>query len=337
MADIAVFCASKIASCELKFLSSLGRVRYIIDNDKAKHDTYFNGYRVVPIDTLLSDLADINAVYICATSSAEDIFSQLTAIGVDRDKIYRYVGSLDREQSVGQFTNRRLKVYIATLPKSGSLWLWNNLANSLRLPKVVVHGGDWYSETSLNYLLLKEKPISIGQSHLSPTEDNILILDALVDKIIINTRDPRQAMMSWIFHLDKVPNGQLEYDLFGIPKDYLSYGIEEKVNYQMTCYLPKAVKWLNGWMNVCRSGRLNGKLLMTTQELMANDPEKLNAMLSKFIGSETDVLPSSLRPVKGRLHFRSGATDEWKDRCTKKQIQKMNSLLPKELKEFFRW
>ena len=84
-------------------------------------------------------------------------------------------------------------------------------------------------------------------------------------KLVLHLRDPRQAMISWIHHLDRITGNDYksEHNLSVHPapdKDYYSFSFEEKVDWQIKNYLPQLNKWTFEWLTYAENKQ---KILVT--------------------------------------------------------------------------
>lgn len=231
-------------------------------------------------------------------------------------------------------------IFVNTLPKSGSVYIVNCLKKNLshkgysfiRISKDRFH--DDYLNTSLLSHIKNKKYLS--QEHVDASETNLRILKKALPKFVLHLRDPRQAMLSWVHHVEKV---QLNHKFLWSedicpPEEYFTWPFEEKIDWQIEHYLSACVDWIEEWCNAIDSGGLD--ILVTTFEEMKQDQDAFFKRILKFYNLNTpDFQTIPFQP--GKNHHRKGSVDEWKIVCTPNQIARINEMVSDELLERFGW
>jgi hypothetical protein len=116
--------------------------------------------------------------------------------------------------SVGEVRSPVPSLLLNTLPKSGSVFLMHTLSETLGCGRL--HLGNMYSlidQISLEKMRAFAKGGWVVQDHLAPSLENLQILRHFGCSMVLHVRDPRQAMVSWLHHLDRVYRKQGEEPL----------------------------------------------------------------------------------------------------------------------------
>ncbi|MBS0624217.1 MAG: hypothetical protein JSS62_06325 [Verrucomicrobia bacterium] len=97
-------------------------------------------------------------------------------------------------------------IFINTMPKSGSVYIISVLEQSLK------HFGYQFTRVSQlrfhdDYMdpLMILRMINVpfyAQGHVDATDYNLDVLAIYFPRFILNVRDPRQAMLSWLHHIE---------------------------------------------------------------------------------------------------------------------------------------
>ncbi|MQB00189.1 MAG: hypothetical protein GEU78_07845 [Actinobacteria bacterium] len=189
-------------------------------------------------------------------------------------------------------------VLLATLPKSGSVYVWNALYGTYGMPggKIAVPHSMMDEIIVEEWLRLFSAGGMIAQHHLPATENNIRLLKKYGPrKIIVQIRDPRQGAVSYWHYIVKL--GHADPD---IP-------IEDREKFLWDHYLLPAREWFDGWLAV--ENTLD--LMFSRQEDMAGNEYIHISRIAAFL----DMPDKKIRlPAKGdKTHFRSGLKDEWRE------------------------
>lgn len=229
-----------------------------------------------------------------------------------------------------------------TLPKSGSMYIWSTLCNSLGLEQFYISQGKFVNDV-ISPWLLKRLALggSISQAHLFPSPENLNILNQYLKKWIIHIRDPRQACLSWVYHLDHLftkGTEALETGLdigTALPSNYFKWSFEQKIDWNIEYYFPLLVKWIHDWYKISHN---NNKIVFSFYEEFHDEPTRFfNQLLQHF-----DIDPALynqiiLQPRTKSMHYRKGQKDEWRQVLTPKQQINMSQMIPEELYQAFHW
>jgi hypothetical protein len=232
------------------------------------------------------------------------------------------------------------RVLLNTLPKSGSVFLFRMLSEGLGLPPM--HIGNMYGlvdQISLEKMRVFAAGSFVSQNHLAPSLENLQILEYFGCRLILHIRDPRQALLSWVHHVDRVcrdDNGEASL-MFAprTPVGYFSWDLAQKLDWQIDNYLPLSIEWLDCWLMVHDDSRV--PVLLTTYEELSADIGGLCRRICDFCG----IAPAMFRlvdlPKTIDNHFRLGDRNEWRRVFSAAQIERSSAMLPPAMAHRFDW
>lgn len=185
---------------------------------------------------------------------------------------------LSRDYSVGHAgadKRPRRIFFLNTLPKSASRFITDTLREGYRAKFAVTAGGQFpNSVLSRGVLQRLRSGYHVTQEHLFPTKYNRLVLEEQVDRMVLHVRDPRQALLSWMHHLDKQfsENKRVPLQILGVREDYPNLLPREKLDYVIKNHLDYFAGWLAAWRDVLDKGGLAIPVQLTRFEDMKADP-----------------------------------------------------------------
>lgn len=231
-------------------------------------------------------------------------------------------------------------ILLVTMPKSGSIFLRESLARGLAMERMSL-GNGYTLEDQVHFIALKHFVLGqcISQNHFSPSPLNVQLLQNMIDRWVVHIRDPRQAIWSWIKHLDIFKSeGREETFLWfypTLPEEYFQYTLDKKIDWQIENHFPGILTWLRGWLKVCDSENRN--VLLTTYDEIIEDSMSLVLRILEFY----EIDRSDFNPVPIQLnrdvHFRSGDPTEWRSHFSKRQVASCRAIMPDYLFDRFGW
>ncbi len=235
-------------------------------------------------------------------------------------------------------------ILMASLPRSGSVYLFDALTRGLRKPG---HGGA-VGGIFPNHTVCQagmSRVIRLGlaaHTHLAPSRTNLIELSVRLrlERMLVQVRDPRQALASW-FHF--MPSVVTELDRthalhYQLPDEYWCWSTEQQLDWQIEHWLAWVIDWINGWVEATKEPWFTTKLHFARHEDLAADPRRFFDDILTFYGIERDLFDYPSRPsFIGDRNFRLGATDEWRQLLTPRQVEKASAMIPRALYEQFDW
>jgi hypothetical protein len=241
---------------------------------------------------------------------------------------------------VGEVRSATPSLLLNTMPKSGSVFLMHTLSETLGCGRL--HLGSMYSlidQISLEKMQAFAKGGWVAQDHLAPSLENLQILRHFGCAMVLHVRDPRQAMVSWLHHLDRIHRKHGEEPLLLVaprpPASYFTWDFTDKAGWQIDHYLPLAIDWLVRWLAIHDSGEI--RVLLTDYRELNGDVGRLYRRICGFYEIAADGLRFVDIPKTIDHHFRLADDEEWLRVLNPVQIARVNALLPPELARRFEW
>ncbi len=231
-------------------------------------------------------------------------------------------------------------IFLVTLPKSASAYIWEQLWKNLPAAPARVHLGHFpYELIDPHRCRWLGKGGAVVQSHVGPFRHNLVALEySGVRKLLVHVRDPRQALISWTHHLinrNAVNSPELSGQDFMPPVELVQQNLGDILAWNIEHYLPLEVQWIEDWLEV-EAGDRRFEVLITTYEEFKSDESAFFRKIGEFYGiPDLNIKPR--KPEEGKLHYRKGATKEWMEVFTPEQIARANDIIPGRLFERFGW
>jgi hypothetical protein len=268
----------------------------------------------------------------------DELIHQRDALIHERDKIIR-----ERDGSSAARPQDPIPgILLNTLPKSASVFILETLANTLGKPVIAVSPG-YFPHDQIDFRRLGAliESRGIAQSHLDASPFNQRYLKKL-DKVIVQFRDPRQATLSWLHHLERLfREGQQDF-LFTVtpmlPEDYFTFELARKIDYQLAHYLPQVIEWQMEWVTFIDQCNDPARFMLSSYEDFVVDSERYFTSLFVFLGcpAPNNVDVHSVLPTTAR-NFRKGEVDEWRSVFSEAQADLATAAIPFAIQARFGW
>jgi len=219
-------------------------------------------------------------------------------------------------------------ILLATLPKSGSLYLWSTIAKSLEAPmfRVALPRGPTEDELVPGLVDVFAKGGLCAQQHLSPSPENIEILKARgIKRMLLHIRDPRQATVSWWLYNLRIGASR--------PRERSRAEIEEHL---WSAYFAPAAKWVTDWIEIVDRDPDISIMLSTQEQLSADAPGLVGSILD-FFGVPSARYSLDIAAKTDATHFRKGSKDEWLGFFSEDFKRRSTDLVPNDIAERFGW
>ena len=249
---------------------------------------------------------------------------------------------LSFETSIGK---KMSYILLNTLPKSGSVFIRNSIIENKKAKHVNISDGfALVDQLQLRNTIdfIENKECVIAQNHMDLSEINKNIIEYLNLKINLHIRDPRQAMLSWIHHLNRITGKDYRSEhtlrmIPRVPQNYFSKSLEEQIDWNISYYLPSLMNWIEKW--VIYAERNSKSILITEYKELKDSPLDLINKIFTFF--EFDKYEGSSLPDIGNKiddnHIRVGSANEWENIFTEKQKIKSSSIISKDFCYKFNW
>ena len=237
-------------------------------------------------------------------------------------------------------------ILFVTLPKSGSIFISRWLAKGLGIREmkvaVCLFPNDLIIREKLDELVAGN---AIAQQHVPPLDLNLRFIANRTKRFVVHVRDPRQATLSWVHHLDNffahkdiVPACAFGLEAVSpvLPGDYFDRSFEQKVDYQIDTHLPILARWIEEWLGA--QGLYSFEILYTAYEDFLADQEKFISVILAHFGIPSSSFEWQKVPERSpQNHYRLGNADEWRQAFTPEQMLRATSQIPDGLYERFGW
>ena len=184
-------------------------------------------------------------------------------------------------------------------------------------------------------------PNGVLDTHAGAIKANLNTLPLITDKILVIVRDIRQSIVSKIAYSEYLRysgniTGLLQYQY---PADFFHWPIEKKVDWQIdNYYVPADIEWISGWLRADTNPDFPCEIHFCNFELLATDPKKYFQDILSFYNISDKGFNYPEKPkFKPNTHLRKGSINEWKRVLTEEQINKINTLIPKDWFNKFNW
>ncbi|MFC1515421.1 sulfotransferase domain-containing protein [Thermodesulfobacteriota bacterium] len=250
------------------------------------------------------------------------------------------VDAVAREYNEISLKPKNPGVLVISMPKSGTIYISDTLEKILKYPPIYISAQTFPDDVVWQKEIIKLNNGNLfSRGHIPPTPYNTYMLTKHLDKFVVHVRDPRQATLSWVHHIDGLGSDERSLTLNMVrpflPKGYFSLDFEEKINWAIENHMKKLVAWIEGWTRV-----ENATLLFTNFKEMKEEPVSFFNRILQFYGLSAPrelVERSVIRPRKGKLHFRKGRVNEWMEVFTAEQVEKSRLMIPQSLCDRFGW
>lgn len=142
-------------------------------------------------------------------------------------------------------------ILVNTMPKSGSIFIVRCLSQGLGIAEtkiaVSLFPDDLVIRDKLDDLALGNQ---VAQQHLPARDLNLRFLRNRLNRMIVHVRDPRQATLSWLHHLDNFHAHRylepacergLEAVSPGLPEGYFERSLPEKIGHLLATHFPQLI------------------------------------------------------------------------------------------------
>lgn len=233
-------------------------------------------------------------------------------------------------------------ILLVTFPEFGGTEIVNALASSLSIPFIPISGSypfdNIIERESISRLA---SGMSWSMGYISASLINLDLIGEYLDKMIFHICDPRQAMLLFVNHLTKIlqtePKQLIMYHSI-LCDNYFALSLTEQISWHIeNGYLPQAIKFLKGWLEVIESHCLHPQLLLTKQEdFAANSENFLKSVLNFYEIKDIDFALSKLQ-LNQDGYMEKEKIDDWWQVFTQEQTEKSSSIIPTQMFSKFGW
>lgn len=259
--------------------------------------------------------------------SAAQFVAQKNIVPVDPDKL-----------------NPGFNIIINAVPKSASAYIVKTLEQSLQYTHFQI-SSEYIPHDQLIYFRLEEfysNGSLSSKQHFDASPLNLRVLKRFTNKMVLNLRDPREILLSWVHHLNELKAEGI--DIYYIdplpPPGYYKLSLKDQIDWNIENFLPFMITWMNDWLATKEQEDAdpNGlKILVTTYDELKRDELALYKKIITFYDIRLDRLNFSPAEKDRKVHYRKGDSDEWRQVFTDQQKRRISEIVPDNLLNRFNW
>jgi hypothetical protein len=159
--------------------------------------------------------------------------------------------------------------------------------------------------------------------------------DAGFDKVTALVRDPRDATVSWTYHLRTMARSMMNYNSFiqHLPADYFHWSHADQLAFQVRTFLPTAVNWIEGWAGASMQNLVRVHFVRFDE--LRTQPQFVFQRIFEFHGVSEFDLAKVPAPEPGKRHFRKGESGTWRNEFSESDKAFANNLIGRRLDRVF--
>jgi hypothetical protein len=240
-------------------------------------------------------------------------------------------------------TGKNPPIFLSMIPKSASEYICDMISVALNAPKL--HISPRYFPNNLVLRPEIRRLVMTGgvaKDHLPASPLNLRIINAYLDRLVVQVRDPRQIILSWLHHLTDCYKRK-EYETLLIfdppfPPGFFSMSFEQQLDWKIDHILPLLVLWIEEWLEAESKAWFKPRILFTRYEDFQQDSEGFIRTILEFYDIDQSRYNVDLiRPRQRKHHFRKGIVEEWREVFSPPQVKRATSLIPEKLSQRFHW
>lgn len=233
--------------------------------------------------------------------------------------------------------SRQRSLFFVTLPKSGTTYTWQILADltGLETTPKIDNSPAWtaywagrefnvptlYSAGDFTSQMLR--PEALGSylpdgylfgTHMLPSHHNVTALkEAGLEKVTVLLRDPRDATVSWVHHMQKMGADTRAYHtkIYGIPVDLWDWPHDRQMAFYVRVWLPLAVNWVEAWLEYYADPQRELDIQLLLFDDLKTAPRRYFERILAFHGNTALSWDPVKPPEPGRRHYRAGRHGDW--------------------------
>jgi hypothetical protein len=267
--------------------------------------------------------------------------SQLAAVGleleVERRRNLALEALLDAGPTPAIVQNALPSVLFNALPKSASTYCFEVLRRAGGYHESMISVGIFPGDVmSWRRYFAFTAGGHIAHHHLDASPVNLWLLRHRPVRLVLHLRDPRQTIVAWLHHLVRAGVREVPpLTAASPPSEWFDQDEAAQLDWLIENHLPIFVGWIEKWVRAADAGGI--ALLFTTFEMMVQDPEAFFEKLAAYCGLEKPSINIPDPQGDPLFQFRAGRVDEWRERLTAVQQQRVGEAVPADLLRRFGW
>ena len=354
MRNVSLENAIKLVTKELQ-QSVVKNHDFSIENTKLLNE---NQAAKIELDSLKLENTQLNEKHQNATDEIRNIIQRHDNISKSHEALTETVSTLEKnvdaltaELKKANIENDELEnkisqirippLLITTMPRSGTYFLSDYLAQGLSVEKHIV-SNQYFPHDLIRYFEIKKlyQNGGVSQDHFDSSDINISYAKTFFDRMVVQTRDPRQAMLSWLHFVsgfDRHNPDTLKFIFPPLPDNFFDLELHKKIDWGIENWLPLLVQWTAQWIKVSQKQDPNFTIKITRFEDLVEDERKFMTDLLDFFSIPVGRFLFQHIDRDEAHHFRKGEIDEWMRIFSPAQIETAESKIPQWLAKKLKW
>ncbi|MFN0064604.1 MAG: sulfotransferase domain-containing protein [Chlamydiales bacterium] len=227
-------------------------------------------------------------------------------------------------------------ILITALPNSGGCSVERTLSHFFHAPIFQL------SEDLDNFAdFVKKRGLGRFSSH--PSDHRLAIMQEHLRKMIVHVRDPRQILVSWVHHLEKLNTHQLHHEILKsphpLPEDYFAWNFHQKIDWQIEHFFKDSIAWLEAWLDFSDNQKVVDVKITSYDELHSAPLSFFKDVIAFYGKNPQKFKEEHLSKIAPGIHsrYRSINPQEWKSMLSPEQREYTTSLIPITLLTRFNW
>jgi hypothetical protein len=232
-------------------------------------------------------------------------------------------------------------ILIMAMSKSASSYINSALLSVLDIQRMGQIAGGAEPQFLLNERLVKAavEGRMLANQHADASPYNRILINHYYNKMIVHMRDPRQALLSYFYNIERNQNeDKILNDVLILPVNYFNWSMEVKLDYLIDNRLPLTIDWIRSWIDAEKSPEFKTTILFTTYEEFVLNNYDFFIKIFDFYDLQHSQFNVQLLPTPSSDHlFRRGNISEWITVYTDEQKQRIRDLIDPIIFKRFNW
>ena len=173
------------------------------------------------------------------------------------------------------------------------------------------------------------------------TPHNLSCLNGNLEKLVVQVRDPRQSVLSWMMAQEKQNpsffDSSESFFLHDFIPDYFDISLSARIDLHLKFRMKFTVDWIDGWLDASEDENFAPAILFNRQEDLKGASRLVFEKILDFYEIDHALFDFPEPPKPGRHSFRKGDSNEWRSVVTDEQKEFATSMIPDRIFEKFDW
>lgn len=238
-------------------------------------------------------------------------------------------------------------ILISTISKSGSTFLTSEIQKRTASPFMKIMTSTGYDDPMVLEDALERfaKGGMVCRQHFPPDDDVLATVAAAgVDRVLFHVRDPRRALISWVFYQESTmrKNVRINREIRGTePREYSELDFDGKIQNQVENFLEPTVEMMEKWITARDSDGHDVDIKITRFEDMISEPGDFFEEVLSFYGvTHRPALKSLIETLRRQPEHnsnkkRGGDVDEWEELISDPVKRDVLDAIPESIRSMY--